>query len=237
MSEHHDQAAARVTGGPTGADGPPGDGREPPALDALDALVERFIDLAVYAPVGVAVTLRDELPRHVKQGRQALENRIQLARFIGQLAVQTGQRELQKRIEQQREARQAASIADGAAGSAASADSPAGTPADSPADTAGDDASATAVDTVADSRSEGSDTAAGVPARSDLEASLAASVPAAAELPISDYESLPAINVVDRLRSMSPDEIELVRRFEQAHRARRTILAKIDQLQERHASE
>eukprot|EP01041_Mallomonas_annulata_P042012 gene42012-66200_t len=55
--------------------------------------------------------------------------------------------------------------------------------------------------------------------------------PAADTLPISDYESLAAIHVVERLRSMSPDEIELIRRFEVAHRSRRTILAKIDQLQ------
>ena len=57
--------------------------------------------------------------------------------------------------------------------------------------------------------------------------------PDAADLPISDYESLAAIHVVDRLRSMRPDELDLVRRFEVAHRNRRTILAKIDQLQAR----
>ena len=57
--------------------------------------------------------------------------------------------------------------------------------------------------------------------------------PSASMLPISDYESLAAIQVVERLRSMSSDEIELIRRFEVAHRSRRTILAKIDQLQGR----
>ena len=60
-----------------------------------------------------------------------------------------------------------------------------------------------------------------------------AETPPAATLPISDYESLAAIHVVERLRSMSPDEIELIRRFEVANRSRRTILAKIDQLQGR----
>lgn len=193
-----------------------------------DALVERLLDLALYAPVGVAVTLRDDLPRHVKQGRQALENRIQLARFIGQLAVQTGQRELQKRIEQQREARLAATAPPDAADGATSVES------DEP--DGGEHAAATdeqATDRRIDDANgprEASETAPDAPP-GDV------AVPAASELPISDYESLPAINVVDRLRSMSPDEIELVRRFEQAHRARRTILAKIDQLQERHAAE
>ena len=69
---------------------------------------ELLLDLALYAPVGAAITLRHELPKHVKQGRQALENRVQLARFIGQLAVQTGQREIAKRLREQREAREAA---------------------------------------------------------------------------------------------------------------------------------
>ena len=56
-------------------------------------------------------------------------------------------------------------------------------------------------------------------------------MPSAADLPIGDYESVPAINVVERLRSMTADEVEQIRLFEVAHRGRRTILAKIDQLQ------
>jgi hypothetical protein len=53
----------------------------------------------------------------------------------------------------------------------------------------------------------------------------------AESLPISDYESLAAINIVERLRTMNSDELEMIRTFEAAHRARRTILAKIAQLQ------
>lgn len=57
-------------------------------------------------------------------------------------------------------------------------------------------------------------------------------VPSAADLPIGDYESVPAINVVERLRSMTADEVRSGSRlFEVARRGRRTILAKIDQLQ------
>ena len=55
--------------------------------------------------------------------------------------------------------------------------------------------------------------------------------PRADSLPIGDYESLAAIHVVQRLNSLRDDEIEQIRRFETAHRARRTILAKIAQLQ------
>ena len=51
-------------------------------------------------------------------------------------------------------------------------------------------------------------------------------------LPIGDYESLAAIHVVQRLSSLRDDEIEQIREFETTHRARRTVLAKIAQLQD-----
>lgn len=192
-----------------------------------EEVLERLIELAVYAPVGVAVTLRDELPRHIKQGRQALENRVQLARFIGQLAVQTGQRELQKRIEQQRAARDAARDQDDeAAGASVVGD--ASTASVDAVDAVDADDAGVVTDAPADAAPAVDAAAMGAQVADDTDR-----VPGADELPIADYESLPAINVVDRLRSMSADEIELVRRFEVAHRSRRTILAKIDQLQDR----
>lgn len=165
---------------------------------------ELLLDLALYAPVGAAITLRHELPKHVKQGRQALENRVQLARFIGQLAVQTGQREIAKRLREQREAREAA-MAEPSAAEAAP--------------TVGDDVGA--------GPAEPAEPAEPAPAATRA----ADDVPSAADLPIGDYESVPAINVVERLRSMTADEVEQIRLFEVAHRGRRTILAKIDQLQ------
>ena len=53
---------------------------------------------------------------------------------------------------------------------------------------------------------------------------------AAEELPIEEYESLAASHVVARLEGLSPSELRRVRRFEAAHRGRRTVLGKIDQL-------
>jgi hypothetical protein len=49
-------------------------------------------------------------------------------------------------------------------------------------------------------------------------------------LPIDEYESLAASQVVARLPTLQRDELETVRSFEAAHRGRRTILGKIDQL-------
>jgi hypothetical protein len=53
---------------------------------------------------------------------------------------------------------------------------------------------------------------------------------AAARLPIDEYESLAASQVVARLPTLTPSELEEVRAFEAANRGRRTILGKIDQL-------
>ncbi len=174
---------------------------------APDDWVARLLDLAVFAPVGVAVSLRDELPRHVRQGRQAMENRLQLARFIGQLTVQTGRRELEKRLEERRASRPAEPTELEATGKEASGQEPTGQEVTAPG--------------------------TGAEATTSVAAAGHEATPSADDLPIGDYESVPAINVVERLRTMQPHEIELIRRFEVAHRARRTVLAKIDQLQQR----
>jgi hypothetical protein len=162
--------------------------------------VERLLDLALYAPVGVLVALRDDLPKHVRQGRQAVENRVQLARFIGELAVQQGRKELAKRIEASRHAAEADVVA-----SPSTEAEPANPP----------DVAEPAVAGVVDT----------VPIDAD-------DAPTADELPIAEYESLAAIHVVERLPGLQPDELEAVRRFETAHRARRTVLAKIAQIQD-----
>ena len=53
---------------------------------------------------------------------------------------------------------------------------------------------------------------------------------AGAELVIPDYDELSASQVVERLEGLRREELEAVRAYEAANRARRTILFKIDQL-------
>jgi hypothetical protein len=55
--------------------------------------------------------------------------------------------------------------------------------------------------------------------------------PGAAELAITDYDSLSASQVVPRLEGLSGVELAAVREYETAHRGRKTILSKIAQLQ------
>jgi hypothetical protein len=53
---------------------------------------------------------------------------------------------------------------------------------------------------------------------------------AAADLPIADYDSLAASQVIPRLAGLSPSELAAVEAYEQSHRGRKTILGKITQL-------
>ena len=57
-----------------------------------------------------------------------------------------------------------------------------------------------------------------------------AAAEAAVQLPIDEYESLAASHVVARLDSLTPTELRQVRRFEVAHRGRRTVIGRIDHL-------
>lgn len=50
------------------------------------------------------------------------------------------------------------------------------------------------------------------------------------ELPIPGYDALSASQVVERLAGLGPEELDAVHAYEAAHRQRRTILGKIEQL-------
>lgn len=55
--------------------------------------------------------------------------------------------------------------------------------------------------------------------------------PEAELLAIPDYDSLSASQVLPRLVALNPEELEAVRSYEDGHRGRRTVLAKIAQMQ------
>lgn len=57
-----------------------------------------------------------------------------------------------------------------------------------------------------------------------------AEVPDMGELAVPDYDALSASQVVPRLATLAPEELEAVRRYERAHRNRQTILNKVNQL-------
>ena len=77
-------------------------------------------------------------------------------------------------------------------------------------------------------RRSGADAAAHQPTRAPR--APGSDAPAGDELPIPGYDALSASQVVERLAGLTPGELDAVHAYEAAHRHRRTILGKIEQL-------
>jgi hypothetical protein len=60
----------------------------------------RTLDICVTAPVGVAVSVAEELPELIAQGRRRLELQLGNALFVGRYVVTKKQRELSARIDE-----------------------------------------------------------------------------------------------------------------------------------------
>ncbi len=54
---------------------------------------DRLVDLAVYAPIGLALTVLESLPNWVERGRRQMGARLDAARVVGRLAVDQGSRQ------------------------------------------------------------------------------------------------------------------------------------------------
>ncbi|MDP9403092.1 MAG: hypothetical protein M3P85_07090 [Actinomycetota bacterium] len=62
--------------------------------------VDQALDLFVFAPLGLALAVREELPRLIEKGRSRTDPQVALARMVGQLAVGRGQQEAGKALNQ-----------------------------------------------------------------------------------------------------------------------------------------
>jgi hypothetical protein len=58
--------------------------------------LERMIEAALFAPLGIAAMIREELPKLVERGHQEAN----MAKAMGQFAVNMGRTELEKRLKQ-----------------------------------------------------------------------------------------------------------------------------------------
>lgn len=189
----------------------------------LDQLVDTLLDVAVYAPIGLVMLAREEIPKLAAQGRQRVESQAGVARMVGQLAVAQGRRQAQGMVDRLMGRATGAPTAEEEArvrprGTAASRPPRREEPADGDA---GERLPVPAPETVPDVAPS---TAVEMP-----ETALAPT-PEADELPIPGYDSLSASQVVQRLPGLSPVELEDVRAYEQAGRARKTVLLRIAQL-------
>jgi len=200
---------------------------------------ERLLELVVFGPAGLAVTVVEEFPKLVDKGRHRVEGQVHTARLVGQFAFQMGRRQVEQALE--RLGAEAGTRVGGAPPPTSPSDPRAPRPVSPDADPAGPDSGATEV---AAPRPQGAGVpgsgvgAADVPGPS---APLRHAAPGGAarngrgpehapSLAIPGYDSLSASQVVQRLEGLSAAELEDVRAHEAAHRQRRTILHRIEQL-------
>ena len=62
--------------------------------------LRRTLDLCVFAPVGVAVTVVEDLPELIAKGRRRVEIQLGNARVVGRFVVHKGQREVSGRLDE-----------------------------------------------------------------------------------------------------------------------------------------
>ena len=178
--------------------------------------VERLLDVAVFAPLGLALSVGDWLTKLADRGRQQVESQLPAARLVGEIAIREGRRRAERAItplRQQVEETIATVVrplwgADGKAG----------------AQNGSDGGGAARGDTDAPRR------AAPGPGGATAPEGARGAGPGAAELPIPGYDTLAASQVVQRLEGLSVTELEAVRAHEQAGRGRKTVLTRVAQL-------
>lgn len=222
--------------------------------------LDTALDLVLYAPVGLALAVGEEVPKLASKGRQRLAAQWTTARMVGQFAVAQARREVHRRTGGASDeaspppAAQAPPVV-APTGRTAPPLVPA-RPAPDPSVVSGpqmpsstngvarDSAGAPrAGSPPAGSRTGPAVTTASRPAppspepvaRTDGSTEGPAPAPGAApsveDLAIPGYDSLSASQVVQRLAGLAAGELEAVRTYEAATRGRRTILARVSQLQ------
>lgn len=165
---------------------------------------DRLLDLVLYGPAGLAMTAAEEFPKLVEKGRHHVEGQVHTARLVGQVAVQMGRKQIGETVEGllSRKSTPATFNAPRPPAPATPAPTPTTTPIQTPTPTP---------------------RAGTVP--NTTNGSMASTV-----LGIPGYDSLSASQVVQRLGGLSAPELQAVQAHELAHRHRRTILNRVEQL-------
>lgn len=168
--------------------------------------LEDALDLFVYAPVGLAISAVEELPKMIERGREVLESSVGTARVIGRVAVNQGRVEIHRIVSQWNDL--SSVLRSGAVNGRAPR---------------AEDAPAALHDAAA---------APAPPPSAPTPPRVAKRAPAApATLGIPGYESLSASQVVSRLDGLTPQQREAVKAYEASTRGRRTILGRIAQIE------
>jgi hypothetical protein len=212
--------------------------------------IDRALDLFVYAPVGVALYVRDMLPSmmgiFVSRGKREVKSHLGLSEPPAPVAPPPVA-DIRRRMEEG--VGLARGVAEGGFGLARDITgsalqnllafregmpAPAGDAVD--ADTDADPEVASPLHSVPTEWEGANSTAApsGAPKASDVSsdapAPSGAAAPPVESLPIPDYDELSASQVIERLEGLDSVSLEAIRAYEAQHRGRNTILGKIAQL-------
>jgi hypothetical protein len=182
--------------------------------------LDAVLDVVLYGPLGLVLTVTEELPKLAARGRSEVGGRVAVARAIGGFAVSRVRSKLEQGFAPQ--ASQAGPAAGGLAGPAD--EEPGSGP---PAGYAGEEnGGGEGVTSSAQPAAVIAAVASAPTLTSPVEPR-----PSAGGLAIPGYDSLSASQVVQRLAGLTGEELDAVRSYELATRGRRTILARISQLQ------
>lgn len=181
-----------------------------------------------------------EVPRLAEVGRERMEKQVAVARLIGRFAVAEGRRRfgagtapLQRRETPAAEQglHTSSSPARATPTTAAHVGNPVPMAASEPELVASGPPQATESEQATPKRSRARSARPGVtPTVPEDVSQDTQTVPSGRGLPIPAYDTLAASQVVERLPSLSPAELEAVREHESATRRRRTVLHRIAQL-------
>ncbi len=186
--------------------------------------IDAALDLLVYVPVGLALTVGEEVPKLAAKGRARLGGHFRAARMVGQFAVSHGRNQVDKRVGGARPATRPGPVAaPPAAGRPTAPSGPIGVVSTPPVAKA----------PAAPARRVPSARVSSSPGRPAKAAAARRRTPTSASLAIPRYDSLSASQVVSRLAGLAPVELDAVAAYEAATRGRRTILARVAQLQAR----
>ncbi len=212
--------------------------------------VEKAVELLVYAPVGMALYVRDMLPSmmgiFVARGKREVSNhrtppppptppplpdevrrRIDESVGIAKVVAESGFG-VAKDV-----AGSGIGVARDVAGTALQgllANRPGAARPDSRGPGAAEGWASPAPDPAPDHTRDHTRDATPTPAPDPVLADEAPPAPDVETLPIPDYDELSASQVVERLEGLDRDSLEAIRSYEAAHRGRNTILGKISQL-------
>lgn len=180
--------------------------------------VDQLVELLLYAPIGLLYERDEVLPKLVTRGR----SQVQLARILGQLAVQRGQGAVEDRLVDvlgTAGTGLAKAITElGVAVGLAPPDAAGSTPTPPTASTPGPAPTTPATDGV-------------VPAATPAGVADGADEAPPRPLPIAGYDTMAARDIIPLLADLSPAQRLVVRDHERANRGRKTILHKIEQLE------